>query len=157
MNRTQRMGYAAAIAVAIAIPAEGIRQIAYHDPVGILTVCAGKTTDVDPTRVYSLGECMEHLNREMLEAVETVERCVPGLPAHMLAAWADAVYNIGPRIVCDPSASTAARLLAEGERIAACQELPRWNKARVMGVMVTLPGLTKRRATEMRICLIGTT
>jgi hypothetical protein len=24
-------------------------------------------------------------------------------------------------------------------------------------VMVTLPGLTKRRATEMRICLIGTT
>lgn len=148
---------ALALAVGIAMPAEGLRQVAYHDPVGILTVCYGATGDVDPSRVYSLDECRARLDADMLEAIGHVERCVPGLPTPMLAAWADAVFNLGPRIVCDKSASTAARLLAAGHRIEACHQLPRWNKARVAGVMVSLPGLTKRRAKEMRLCLSETT
>ena len=148
---------ALALAVGIAMPAEGLRQVAYHDPVGILTVCYGATGDVDPSRVYSLDECRARLDADMLEAIGHVERCVPGLPTPMLAAWADAVFNLGPRIVCDKSASTAARLLAAGHRIEACHQLPRWNKSQVAGVMVSLPGLTKRRAKEMRLCLSETT
>lgn len=158
MTRNRRVAAALTAAVAIAAPAEGLRRVAYHDPVGILTVCYGSTTDVDAGRLYTRAECTAMLEREMLEAIETVERCVPGLPWNMLAAWGDAVYNIGPRIVCDTETSTAARLLAEGDRIAACQQLPRWNKARVPGVgFVELPGLTKRRYAEMRLCLQSTT
>lgn len=148
---------ALALAAALAIPAEGLRQIAYHDPVGVLTVCWGATGDIDPRRVYSLDECRARLDADMLEAIGHVERCVPGLQVRMLAAWSDAVFNLGPRIVCDQKTSTAARLLAAGQRIEACQELPRWNKARVAGVLVALPGLTKRRAKEMRLCLSETT
>lgn len=154
--RAKRLATAAALATAIAIPAEGLRQYAYYDPPGVLTVCYGSTTDVVKGRKYSLDECRQRLNADMLQAIETVERCVPGLPEHQLAAWGDAVYNLGPTIVCDTGRSTAARLLAAGEREAACRQLPRWDKARVGGVMVTLPGLTKRRAAEMGLCLSGT-
>lgn len=91
----------------------------------------------------------------MIKAIDKVQECVPGLPDHMLAAWADAVYNMGPRIVCDKQTSTAARLLAEGKLIEACNELPKWNKARVAGVLTELKGLTIRREKERQLCLSG--
>jgi GH24 family phage-related lysozyme (muramidase) len=91
----------------------------------------------------------------MRAAVATVERCAPGLPGESLAAFSDAVYNLGPKIVCSPAQSTAARLLKAGDVKGACDELPRWNKANVAGFKVALPGLTKRRAAERDLCLRG--
>jgi len=156
MSGYGRIAAALAAAIAIAVPAEGLRRVAYHDPVGILTVCYGATgAGVERGRLYSEAECRERIEADMLTAIEHVERCVPGLPWNELAAWADAVYNIGPRIVCDTVTSTAARLLREGRRDEACLQLPRWNKARVAGVMIELPGLTKRRAREAELCMRG--
>ncbi len=152
-ERGRRALTAAAIATALAVPAEGLRQWAYYDPPGILTVCYGSTTNVQKNKKYSLDECTSRLNRDMFAAVQAVERCVPGLPVNVLAAFADAVYNIGPKIVCDLVNSTAARLLKAGSITLACEQLPRWNKAKVLGVMVELPGLTKRRAAERTLCL----
>lgn len=152
--RTKRMGVAAAIAIAIAVPAEGLRQVAYYDPPGILTVCYGHTgADVVAGRQYPLDECRAFLDADMKKAIDLVERCQPRLPTPVLAAFADAVFNLGPRIVCDRGGSTAARLLAVKDYSAACAQLPRWNKARVAGVMVELPGLTKRRQAEMKVCM----
>ena len=151
-RRNKRLAGAAALATAIAIPAEGLRQWAYLDPPGILTVCYGTTRDVVQGRKYSLDECRALLDRDMREAVETVERCAPGLPEHVLAAFADAVYNIGPTIACNLEASTAARMLKAGDVAGACAQLSRWDRARVAGVMVPLPGLTKRRAAERALC-----
>lgn len=153
--RTRRRAAAVAAAVAIAAPAEGLRQVWYYDPPGIPTVCFGHTGTVDKDRTYSLDECRMLLDADMTAAVDRVEACQPGLPPQVLAAFADAVYNIGPRIACDAAASTAARLLRARQYEAACRELPRWNKARVAGVLVSLPGLTSRRAVEMRACLAG--
>ena len=150
-DKARRYGAVAAIATAIAIPAEGLRQWAYYDPPGILTVCYGATgPEVVKGRKYSLDECRAMLNADMLEAVETVERCHPDLPQNVHAAFADAVYNLGPKVACD---STASRYLSAGHYNAACLELPRWNKARVGGALVPLPGLTKRRNAEMQLCL----
>lgn len=151
----RRLAVATAVAVGIAIPAEGLRTVAYRDPVGIPTICFGSTKGVRMGDRATVEQCHEMLNSEMREAVETVDRCRPGLPVGVLAAFADAAYNIGPHIACDSSRSTAARLLAVSELEAACRQLPRWNKARVGGVMVELPGLTKRRAENMRVCLDG--
>lgn len=148
---------AAAIATAIAIPAEGLRQVAYYDPVGILTICYGDTSNVRPGQTASLEECKARLDREMLQAIEQVDRCVPNLPVNVLAAFGDAVYNIGPRIACDTSKSTAARLLAAGDYGGACAQLPRWNKACRLGACVVLPGLTKRRNAEYQLCMKGLT
>ncbi len=153
MDRATRIKAAVAIATALAIPAEGLRQIAYRDPPGILTVCYGSTTDVQPGKTYSLAECRARLDADMAAAVATVERCPPGLPEPALAAFGDAVYNLGPRIACDTGASTAARHLKAGRLRDACEQLPRWNRATVAGVAVELPGLTKRRAAERALCL----
>ena len=155
MTPMQRKAAALAMATALAVPAEGLRQVAYYDPPGILTVCYGSTTDVQKGKVYSLAECKQRLNTDMAAAIAAVERCSPGLPPHMLAAWGDAVYNLGPTIVCNRERSTAARLLAQGRRLEACNQLPRWDKARVAGVMIPLPGLTKRRAKEAHLCTTG--
>lgn len=149
----QRIGVAITLAAAIAIPAEGLRQTWYVDPVGVDTVCYGTTTNIDKTKRYTKDECMALLSKDMADAVRQVDACVPGLPIGVLAAFSDAAYNIGPKIACDPKQSTAARLLKAGDLKGACQQLPRWDKGRVMGVMVSLPGLTKRRAREMEICL----
>lgn len=153
MTPAQRKTAAAAIATAIAIPAEGLRQFAYYDPPGILTVCYGTTTNVVKGKKYTLEECKKLLDKDMLAAVNIVEKCVPGLPVNVLAAFADAVYNLGPTIVCSLANSTAARFLKAGALVAACNQLPRWDKAKVAGMMIALPGLTKRRAKEQELCL----
>ncbi len=148
--RNNRIAAVAALATAIAIPAEGLRQFAYYDPPGILTVCYGHTGNVVTGKTYSLDECKALLTEDMAKAVAQVEACHPGLPVQIHAAFADAAFNLGPKVACD---STASRYLASGKYIEACNELPRWNKARVAGVLVPLPGLTKRRAKEMELCL----
>lgn len=153
--KKKRLVAAASIATALAVPMEGLRQWAYYDPPGILTVCYGSTTNVVKGKKYSLAECKARLDADMMAAIETVERCVPGLSANPLAAFGDAVYNMGPTIVCNTAKSTAARLLAAGKVEEACRQLPKWNKAKVAGAFVALPGLTKRRNAEMELCLQG--
>ena len=153
-SRSKRISAAVAAATAIAIPAEGLRQFAYYDPPGVLTVCYGHTgNDFKKGVKYDMAQCKKWLDNDMLNAVLTVERCVPGLPDNVLAAFGDAVYNIGPKIACDRQRSTAARKLAAGDITGACNELPKWNKAKVAGVFIPLPGLTKRRNLEKEICL----
>jgi lysozyme len=152
---TDRLRAAAAIAILIAAPAEGLRQWAYRDPPGILTVCRGHTgPDVVAGRKYSLAECDAFMDADMKKAVQAVDRCVPGLPQHVLAAFSDAAFNIGARIACGPD-STAARKLKTGDLEGACNELPRWDKARIAGQLIALPGLTARRAKERHLCLTG--
>lgn len=155
-NRPRRAPKAlAAVAVAtaaFALPFEGMKLTPYYDPPGILTVCAGHTKTVVKGKRYTLEECKVLLKQDMHEAVAAVDRCVPGLPEPVLMAFSDAVYNLGPVIACDTKNSTAARLLKVGNYPAACAQLPRWDKARVLGVMTTLPGLTKRRLAERAVC-----
>jgi GH24 family phage-related lysozyme (muramidase) len=153
MILSDRKAKALALAVALAIPAEGLRQFAYYDPPGILTVCYGHTgQDVAKGRKYSLEECRALLDEDMRAAIDAVDRCHPGIPEKVLAAFGDAVYNIGPTVACD---STASRKLSAGDIRGACEQLPRWNKARVLGVLIALPGLTNRRAKERDLCLAG--
>ena len=154
-DKIRRWKSAAAIATVIAIPAEGLRQYAYYDPPGILTVCYGSTSQVEKGKKYSLEECRARLDDDMLDAIRTVDRCVPGLPDNVLAAFGDAVYNVGPRIACDRQRSTAARKLAAGDIEGACKELPKWSRATVGGTSIQLPGLVKRRRAEMNLCLGG--
>lgn len=153
-NRSRKVGAAAAIAALIAIPSEGLRQVAYYDPPGVLTVCYGTTgPDVVKGKTYSIDECKGFLARDMLKAVDQVDHCVPDAPEGVLIAFGDAAYNLGPKIACDTKASTAARMLAAGDWDGACHQLLRWNKAKVAGMMVELPGLTKRRNLELTYCL----
>lgn len=150
-----RRAAAAVAAIAIAMPMEGLRQAAYRDPVGLPTICFGSTQGVKMGDFRTLDECKALLTKEMMDVINTVDRCQPGIPTEVLAAFSDAAYNIGATIACDTGKSTAARLLRAGKLRDACLQLERWDKARVAGVMVALPGLTKRRAMERDLCLSG--
>ena len=149
MDRKQKLIAIASVAAVLAAWHEGLRQYAYNDPRPgdpILTVCYGSTTQVERGKRYSLEECKQRLDADMLEAVTAVERCHPDLPDNVLIAFADAVYNIGPKIACK---STASKYLDQGNYEAACNELPKWNKSNG----VVLKGLTRRREEERKICL----
>ena len=144
-------GLTAALAAAAALAAgfEGLRQSPYLDPRpndAILTVCYGHTGPDIERRKYSLEECTKLLEADMLTAVQQVNKCHPDLPFGVQVAFSDAVYNIGPKITCN---STASRYLSQGNYEAACKELPKWNKSNG----IVLPGLTRRRNKEMEICL----
>lgn len=155
MTPAQRKAAALSIATALAVPAEGLRQYAYRDPIGLPTICFGSTKGVRMGDFRTVPECKALLTKEMSDVVSMVDSCRPGLPINVFAAFSDAAYNIGPHIACDTTKSTAARLLAAGRYTEACNQLPRWNRARVVGVSVPLPGLTKRREMERQVCLAG--
>jgi GH24 family phage-related lysozyme (muramidase) len=56
MSTNKRIAAAAALASAIAIPAEGVKLLPYYDPGGILTVCRGHTgPDVKPNQRFDLA------------------------------------------------------------------------------------------------------
>lgn len=133
---------------------EGLSLTPYKDPANILTVCYGDTNNITKKK-YTIEECKQRLSNELIVAINQTITCQPILAQpgneNPLIAFSDATYNIGPRLVCD---STAAKYLREGKIDEACKELPKWNKANVGGKLVELPGLTKRRAEEMRICLL---
>jgi len=155
MTPAQRKAAALSLATALAIPAEGIFTRWYFDPVGIATVCAGHTKNVDKSKVYTVAECKALLNKEMGDVVSRLDTCRPGLPINVLASFSDAAFNVGEHIACDTTRSTAARLLAAGNYRAACDQLPRWNRATISGVSVPLSGLTRRREMERQVCLAG--
>ena len=152
---TKNKAIAAVLATAIAVPAEGLRQWAYRDPVGIPTICFGSTEGVKMGDFRTVPECKTLLTKEMDHVIETVDRCRPGLPPEVLAAFSDAAYNLGEHVACDGNRSTAARMLAAGDITGACNQLPRWSKARVAGFLIDLPGLVKRREMERQLCLQG--
>ena len=148
---TNGKGLTAALAAAAALAAgfEGLRQSPYLDPRpndAILTVCYGHTGPDIERRKYSLEECTKLLEADMLSAVQQVNKCHPDLPFGVQVAFSDAVYNIGPKVACN---STASKYLSQGNYEAACKELPKWNKSNG----IVLPGLTRRRNKEMEICL----
>lgn len=153
MSNLKKIAIAVLIATGIAKPAEGLYTTAYKDPVGITTICYGSTTNVKMGDRKDLNQCLALLSQEMENAIKEVDKCQPGLPVGVLAAFGDASFNIGSRIACDRANSTAARMLAAGDYVGACHQLPRWNKAVIKGFLVALPGLTKRRNREMEVCL----
>ena len=150
MARAKVAGYvaAAAIAAAAVIGAhyEGKSNVAYADVGGIPTICYGHTHGVSASDVATDAQCEAWLRQDMGEAVEAVNRGIPGLSFGPLVAFTDAAYNAGPNIVCG---STLQRKALAGDIAGACNELPRWVHA---GGQVQ-PGLVKRRAAEQAICL----
>lgn len=60
------------------------------------------------------------------------------------------VYNLGE---ANFKSSTLLKRINSGDFDGAAKQFLVWNKARVRGTMVAMPGLTKRRASEMNLFL----
>lgn len=158
------VGAAILAAVAVAVPLaqdhEGYRGKAYLDPVKVLTQCYGETRDVDPSRIYSKGECAAKLRTRMArDYAPALVQCMPGLAGadwkrhtNVFGAMLDASYNTGPAPVC----KRFGPLVNAGRYWDACQLFPGWYttaKNRVTGVRKEYPGLVRRRRDEKALCL----
>lgn len=125
---------------------EGLRTVAYRDPVGIPTLCYGSTQGVRMGQGATRAQCEALLGHELLAAHEQMQACVrvPLTPGQR-SAFTSFTYNVGARAFCR---STLARKLNAGDHAGACAELDRWVHARG----IRLPGLVRRRAAERALC-----
>lgn len=138
---------------------EGLRTTVYADPVGIPTVCFGSTRGLTKDMIGKVtktrAECDGLLVEEIIEHEMGMRKCLKApdsLPLPVYEATASFTFNLGVGAFCG---STMRRLLDAGSWRAACEQFPRWNKSKILGVTVTLPGLTNRRALERKHCLTG--
>lgn len=143
-----------AAAAAFVGPWEGLRTDAYLDKIAspaVWTVCYGETRGVTAGDSHTPEECAAMLAAALGEFRDKLAVCIPALPDQpegvqvALVSWA---YNVGtgPLGACG---STLAKLANAGDWRAACDQLPRWNKAG--GKVVR--GLTNRRAAERNVCI----
>jgi lysozyme len=129
---------------------EGTRYTAYPDLArgwALPTICNGHTQGVKRGDVATPAQCTEYLKQDTAEAVRTVLSLVRvPLNQNELDAYADFVFNAGAG---NFRTSTMLRKLNAGDHVGACNELTRWVNANGK----TLPGLVKRRAEELKLCL----
>ncbi|CAO1663480.1 Lysozyme [Halomonas sp. NYA30] len=157
MSWLKRIGVPAVGASAVAIAAatvgffEGKENQAYHDPVGVVTICYGHTATARIGQTHSDEECEALLEQDLGTAFEAVNRHVTvDLPPTREAALASFVYNVGTGAF---ARSTLLRRLNAGQARAACDELLRW----VHAGGVRLQGLVNRRLAERELCLMEPT
>lgn len=147
-SRIAALGLGAAIALTASF--EGMRNVGYADPVGIPTVCYGHIATAKIGVFVPTAQCKALLEDEFYAAALDVHRCSPvPLAPNELGAFASAVFNVGPRLVCDTTYSTLARKLKNGDVRGACEELRRWTRAKG----IVLPGLVRRREAELAMCV----
>lgn len=122
---------------------EGVRLVAYHDAVGVLTIGYGHTGhDVYTGQTITQNEAEQLLLRDVRIAELDVKAAVKvSISQHQYDALVDFAFNLGGPAL---QGSTLLRLLNSGDYAGADAEFKKWDHA---GGKV-LPGLTKRRAAE---------
>lgn len=138
-----------ALALSAVAGFEGLRTAAYRDPVGTPTICFGYIYGVQIGDTATIDECRQLLTDEVVRhGMEVSNAVTVPLSLEEMAAYTSFTYNVGGQAF---RSSTLLRLLNAGDRVAACNQLPRWVYARG----IKLPGLVNRRAAEREMCLSG--
>lgn len=149
INKAGAAGGAVAVVAAIAaliMPSEGISLKAYKDPVGIPTICYGETQGVHYGDTKTKAECEAMLYKRIGDYLGPIDKMMPNLPDNRRIAYTDAAYNLGIGTI---QRSRIPSLEKAGKWQEACNELNRY----VYAGGKKLPGLVKRRAEEVKICL----
>lgn len=129
---------------------EGRYLTAYLCPAGKWTIGIGHTgADVKRGMTITNAEADRLLRVDMESAAYSVSKLVRvPLSQNMFDALCDFVFNLGHAAL---AGSTLLRKLNSGDYAGAAAEFERWNKAHVDGMLVELPGLTKRRHAEAEL------
>ncbi len=148
---TAMIGAVMSAAVPLVTKWEGVVLHPYPDVIGKLTWCIGETQGT-PKASYTPQECADQLNDRLLnDYYLPLIDCAPelaGAPIEVQAATVSWAYNVGVGAACG---STLMRHIRASDWRAACEQLPRWNKA---GGHVW-QGLINRRTDERGLCLSG--
>ena len=123
---------------------EGMRKVAYVDPVGVVTVCAGHTKTAKLGQVKTEAECAALLQGDVKDAERAVKRLVETpLTQAQFDALVSFVFNVGETNFAN---STLLKKLNANDCWGTGAEFSRWTRAGGR----ELPGLVKRRADERR-------
>ena len=126
---------------------EGEVRTGYVDPVGVVTACFGHTQTAELGKTYTEKECLNLFAMDLGDHNEQLLRAVNNsLTTSEHAAYLSFHYNVGAGNFRN---STLLKYLNNGERVKACNELPRW----VYADGRKLAGLVKRRELERKLCL----
>lgn len=121
---------------------EDVRPVAYVDPVGIPTICAGHTAGVRIGQRATINGCLVMLHEDASEAGRGVASCTAApLTQAQYDALTSFAFNVGTSAYCR---STLVKKLNSGNCHGAAAEFDRWVYAKGR----KLPGLVKRRADE---------
>ncbi len=149
MSRLKRGAGALALVIALVGGFEGLRTVAYLDPVDVPTICFGETRGVHLGDTATVAQCQAMLGDRLIEFSAGLDRCLTvRVPDKTYAAFLSWSYNIGTGAACG---STLIKLANAGRLTEACDQLLRWNRAGG----VVWPGLTNRRQSERKLCLEG--
>jgi lysozyme len=138
---------------------EGEYLDAYLDPVGIPTIGFGTIYNYDAKRPVQLGDkidkdtAIRFLRTECGKIIPQIKKLVRvPINQNQLDALTSFVYNVGIGALRN---STLLKLLNEGKpKTEVAEQFLRWNKAtNPQGVLITLPGLTRRRIAEKSLFL----
>jgi lysozyme len=140
---------------------EGIVLRGYLDPAGIPTKCMGDTYDVVVGKRYTREECEASMEKQLIAHAKPVIACAPQIKGNTYVTYAAVsyAYNAGPGRFCRDWRNKAGKVIyrAAGPLFAA----GKWREGCLaLGKPVTsrgkvYPGLVKRRAKEVEICLRG--
>lgn len=138
-----------ALAVSLVAGGEGLRTMAYKDPVGIPTICFGETKGVKMGDRKTPQECQNMLELRLEEFYGNALACLPELENQSekrKAAHISLIYNIGGGAYCKSSVVALSRA---GHWEAGCDAFLKFRFAKG----IPLPGLTNRRKHEREYCL----
>lgn len=146
--RAKRYAAGIALATSLLVGFEGVRTVAYYDPVGIPTVCMGETRGVKIGDKYTLEQCKAMANGRVAEFAAGVEKAlkVP-VSDKTFAAFVSFSYNLGLAVFTNK----IAPMVNAGNAVGACKRMGLYTMAHG----ITLPGLVKRRQQEVAMCLDG--
>lgn len=128
---------------------EGCRLKAYRCPAGVLTVGYGHTgPDVTEGLVISYADAVRLFNEDVDRFALSVEGLVSGvrLNPRQFDSLVSIAYNIGLGNL--RKSTLLAKVKADPDDPSIRDEFMRHTKARVNGVLKSLPGLVKRRRGE---------
>lgn len=121
---------------------EGMRKVAYVDPIGVVTVCAGHTATAKLGQVKTDAECAELLKGDVKVAERAIKRLVTTqLTQEQFDALTSFVFNVGETAFAN---STLLKKINAVDCWGAGREFSRWTRAGGK----ELPGLVVRRASE---------
>lgn len=121
---------------------EGLRKVAYVDPVGVVTVCAGHTSTAKLGQVKTDEECKELLKQDVKHAEAAVRRLVSApITQQQFDALTSFVFNVGET---NFAKSTLLKKVNIYDCWGAGKEFMRWTNAGGK----ELPGLVVRRKSE---------
>lgn len=134
---------------------EGFRSRAYFDTDGTpvigygLSRIAGKPVQMGDTISVSKADAVL---QDYLQKLQTKIKSIVTVPLTeaQLSALTSLAFNVGFESFAN---STLVRKLNAGDYAGAANEFPRWDKANVRGMLVQLPGLTRRRQAEKQLFL----